>query len=174
VSVQAILAAYKVRGLRLAERVVLMILADYANKSLTCFPSQMTIADNSEMSPRSVWAALQGLQAKGLIEVKSNTRRDGKRSVSSYRLLFEVKPLAKSANGPLAKNDMNHSQNLPKPLANIAEQNLPREPRKENLRGCAREPEGRAPAQDKIQGDAGKLLFSELSQALAEKRRKML
>lgn len=68
-------------GLGLAERYVLVHLADRANPATwRCFPSHKTLARELEVSPRSVQTYLGRLEDRGLISREPRFRPNGERS----------------------------------------------------------------------------------------------
>ena len=109
--------AVQQRGLKPAERIVLFCLADRHNTSRGCFPSQQTLADDAEMSERSVRRHLASLEAKGLIERVRDNRQGGAFASTRYILCFERqndrrqdRPAVKLADG----------QPCPSPAANLS------------------------------------------------------
>lgn len=128
--------AFSQRGLKPSARVVLLYLADRHNPDHGCFPSLETLADDCEMSRRSIQDQLAELQRMGLIKIEKMPRNAGRLPVNRYRLACEADfdqhgetaepakmkveetPLAKSAQGkkkpsPWAKSRKNLGQNLP-------------------------------------------------------------
>lgn len=121
--------AIKQRGLKPATKIVLFYLADRHNPDYGCFPSQKTLAEDAEMSERSVRDHLDILEQMGLIQRISE--QDGGRFKSTrYVLAFEPDfqrqnlPSAKSASG---KNEQPPAANS----AGLQRQNLPTNPVKE-------------------------------------------
>jgi DNA-binding MarR family transcriptional regulator len=81
--------AFKQRGLKPATKMVLLYLADRHNPDYGCFPAQKTLADDCEMSERSVRTHIEELERAGLI-VREQITRDGKFASTRYVLQFEV------------------------------------------------------------------------------------
>jgi len=145
--------AIKQRGIRPAAKVVLWHLCDRYHKDHGCFPSLDTLAEDCEMSRRSVQDQIDALVDAGLIRVEKKEREKGRLPLNSYRFPFEFfddagEPLANFALGkftssPLANSRRRLGQNLPT--------NLVREPLKETARarGAAPPPnKGGAPPRD--------------------------
>lgn len=122
-SVQALSSAFAVRGVNASEKLVLLALANYADRELRCWPSQKTLSEDTELGERTVWGALKGLEARGLLTRKPRYRDDGARSTDVFTLNFDATPLADIATTPRNPCDDN-SQDLRAPLAAVAEQNL--------------------------------------------------
>lgn len=115
--------AIKQRGLKPAAKIVLFYLADRHNPDFGCFPSHKTLAEDAEMSERSVRDQLAVLEAHGLIQ-RVTVHSGGQFKSTRYVLAFEPDfqrqnlPTAKSANGeiaspPTAKSAADRRQNLP-------------------------------------------------------------
>lgn len=121
--------ALKQRGLKPASRIVLFCLADRHNPDLGCFPSHKRLAEDAEMSDRSVRDHLAILEAKGLIRRETGGRKAGEFASTRYLLAFEEGfepapdrrqdlPSAESASGkktqpPSAEFAANRRQDLP-------------------------------------------------------------
>lgn len=67
-SFEAVEWATQQRGLKPSERFVLTALSRRANGSRTCFPSFERIAEDADVSRRSVASAIRSLERRGLIE----------------------------------------------------------------------------------------------------------
>jgi hypothetical protein len=113
VSVQALSCAFALRGLGASEKLVLLALANYADASMCCWPSQDRLADDTELSARTVWSALKGLEEKCIVSRRQRKRADGTRSTDVFTLHFDQ--VAKAASGG---ND--HSQIPQKQVATVA------------------------------------------------------
>lgn len=106
------------RGLKPATKLVLFFLADRHNPDYGCFPSQKTLAEDCEMSLRSVRNHLDILEDLGLLTRMHRKTGSGNYTSDRYVLGFEDCPAAKSASGkkrhePAAKSAAHHRQNLP-------------------------------------------------------------
>lgn len=74
--------AWKLTGIRPAEKLILLSLADRAGESHTCYPSSARLTADTGLDRKTVLAVLQHLEKAGHIEV---TRRPGLGNV--YRLI---------------------------------------------------------------------------------------
>lgn len=93
--------AFKQRKLSLAQRIVLIALADRANGSRICWPSFSCIANDCEMTQRAVISAVKHLCERQLIQRVADPEeraailaRDGARSGSRSNLYRILRPLA--------------------------------------------------------------------------------
>jgi hypothetical protein len=79
--------AWDQHGMGTAAKVVLLSLAEYADREDgTCFPSRKTISEECEMSPATVTRALATLLELGLIQVDQRRRDNGSRTSNLYTL----------------------------------------------------------------------------------------
>lgn len=74
------LVARRSKGLTAKAGNVLRVLAERADLQGRCFPSQATIAEDANVSPRTVRSALKELEECGWITRQHRQRRDGSRS----------------------------------------------------------------------------------------------
>lgn len=88
-SIQAVAWAIEQKTGSPAGKVVLMCLANYADENGECWPSQATIAKETELSERSVREWLQRLEDAGLIEREHRQRADGSRKSDLIRMKFQ-------------------------------------------------------------------------------------
>lgn len=126
-SVQAMSWAFSVRGISPSEKLVLLSLANYANAEARCWPKQETIALETELSSRTVWAALKRLSDVGIIVREARKRSDGTRMSDVFTLNMGADPVANLVKST-RKLCENQSQMLPNPPARFAEQESPIEP----------------------------------------------
>jgi len=115
--------AIKQRGLKPSAKIVLWHLCDRFHPDHGCFPSLDTLAEDCEMSRRSVQDQLAELERVGLIRIEKMERLRGQLPRNRYVLGFEKSlgqnlPQAKSALGkietpPLANSRNDLGQNLP-------------------------------------------------------------
>lgn len=114
--------AIKQRGLKPAAKIVLWHLCDRYHPDQGCFPSLDTLAEDCEMSRRSVQDQLAELEKMGLLTVEKMPRKNGQLPRNRYILAFErlgqILPKANSALGkikpsPLANSRKSLGQNLP-------------------------------------------------------------
>lgn len=129
--------AIKQKGLKPATKIVLWHLCDRFHPDHGCFPSLDTLAEDCEMSRRSVQDHLAELESVGLIRIEKMDRVRGQLPRNRYVLKFEENlgqelPLANSALGKSA----------PPPLANLRNdlgQNLPTNSVKGTSKGTSNE-----------------------------------
>lgn len=70
-------------------KIVLLVLADFADGSGLCWPSRATIAELTELSLRSVVDQLKALETRGLIARGERNREDGSQTSSLIQLNVE-------------------------------------------------------------------------------------
>ncbi|QLG88562.1 helix-turn-helix domain-containing protein [Chitinibacter bivalviorum] len=68
------------------DKLTLLVLADVADESGLCWPSQKYIARRATISQRSVQRVLNRLSGAGLIRVEKRTRADGSQTSNYYHL----------------------------------------------------------------------------------------
>lgn len=109
--------AMKVKTGSTHTKMVLIKLADYANEDTgECFPSLATIAEQCEMSKRSVSNQIDKLIEMGLV-VKTERFQDGKQRSNTYRLSLNrvahrATPIARAAPPHCKRCNQNLSMNL--------------------------------------------------------------
>jgi hypothetical protein len=89
-SVQALSCAFAMRGIGSSEKLVLLALANFCNDKFECWPSQERLAADTELGERTVWNALKGLEAKGILTRSRRTRQDGSRTSDRITLHFSL------------------------------------------------------------------------------------
>lgn len=72
---QLLNSAWKITGLTVAQKIVLIRLADRADKVGKCFPGHASLALDCGLTERSVRAALPALQSKGHLTIKREARK---------------------------------------------------------------------------------------------------
>lgn len=77
-------------------QLVLITLADYADKDGLCWPSIETLAERSVQSARTVLRQLAGMERTGVLKRQTRTKPDGTRSTSAYYLQFDRVAMAPS------------------------------------------------------------------------------
>ncbi len=174
-SIEAVLSAFRAMGLNQGEKLVLLVLADHADEHFECWPSKERLAAHTGMSVRAIYSAIQGLQKRGMLTMEHRMRPNGTRSTNLYQLHLELYQSAKSADGgkrrqPSANTARTIGKNRHQPSAQVAEQNLSVEPISEPSRVRASEPMAHTPPL--IQGETGRVLFTELTEALTRKAQK--
>lgn len=122
-SVQALSCAFAIRGISASEKLVLLALANYANEKMQCWPSQETLAEDTELGARTVWGALKVLEEHRILSRISRKRADGTRSTDVFTLHFAGTVSAQPVANP-AKSDRKSceikSQDLPNQVATVA------------------------------------------------------
>lgn len=78
--------AFLQKDLRPIEKIVLLVLSDYANDDGECYPGQAKIAERADCSERTVRTALKSLAERGLISSVERRRDDGYRTSNLYIL----------------------------------------------------------------------------------------
>lgn len=66
-TVQAITAALSIAGVSPSEKLLLIVLANYADEQMKCWPSHSRLAANTCMSERNILRLFTALEAKGLL-----------------------------------------------------------------------------------------------------------
>lgn len=74
------LVAKRGKGLTAKANAVLRVLADRADAKGRSFPTQERLAEDTGLSPKSVWLALKELEETGWITRERRQRRDGSRT----------------------------------------------------------------------------------------------
>jgi hypothetical protein len=67
-------------------KVVMLVLADYADEHWSCFPGQVRLANETDLSVRSVSRVLADLEAAGWIVREQRRRGDGSRTSDRYTI----------------------------------------------------------------------------------------
>lgn len=85
-SVQAIAQALKIRGVSPSEKLVLMVLANYADEHNRSFPSHRRLSDETGLSERTILSVMKALEARDLLVRQERKRPDGSRSTDLITL----------------------------------------------------------------------------------------
>jgi hypothetical protein len=126
--------AIKQRGLKPAAKVVLWHLCDRYHPDNGCFPSKETLAEDCEMSVRSVYNQIVILEEKGLLKTAKQTFHSvsGKYSSNSYILgcdpAFAQHLVPPSANSAVGKKQHSPSANSGSHRRQILPTNSVKEP----------------------------------------------
>lgn len=88
-SFQAMAAASRFRARNSTEKLLLYMLANYADEDGVAFPSQARLADDGSMSERTVRSSLAALEEQGVIRRETRKRADGTRTSDRITLLIE-------------------------------------------------------------------------------------
>lgn len=99
-------------------KVVLLLLAAYADEKGTCFPSQQLIARETELSLRAVQTWLKKLEDAGLISRIRGKKKDGTWGLTRYRLNLD-QSASETADEPHADSACG-TQDVVAPHANSA------------------------------------------------------
>ena len=91
------------------QRLVLLALADQANAEHICWPSQLTIAERTRLSERTVRGALKELEGAGVI------RREAHFDALGHRSSDRIKLLLPNEAGSALKREPASSSNSPEP-----------------------------------------------------------
>lgn len=76
-SVQAISSVLALRDLSASEKLLLIALANYADQSLRCWPSQTRLAEDTGLTDRTIRRVMLALEARGTITRETRNRRNG-------------------------------------------------------------------------------------------------
>jgi hypothetical protein len=95
---QATAWALKQRTGSPSAKVVILVLANYANEFGICWPSQKTLAFGTEQSEDSVQRRLRDLEKLGLIRKRKRKRKDGMWPITEYELLMAEDQINQAAN----------------------------------------------------------------------------
>jgi hypothetical protein len=100
VSVHAISQALKIRGVSPSEKLVLLVLANYADEHQRSFPSHKRLADETGLSERTILTAMKALEARGLLSRQERRRADGSRSTDLITLQWGGETIAPRGENP--------------------------------------------------------------------------
>lgn len=95
-SVAALAWAKKQKTGSVAAKATLMVIADFADESGRCWPSQAVIAEETELSDRSVRQQMALLEAGGFLTREPRFREDGARATDVLRLNLALQPLLRT------------------------------------------------------------------------------
>lgn len=79
-SVQAITSALALRGVSASEKLLLLVLANYADENNQAYPSHRRLAAETGLSDRTILSVLKSLEARGVLSRRERKRADGSRS----------------------------------------------------------------------------------------------
>lgn len=88
-SVQAITLALSASGVGPSEKLLLLVLANYADEEMKCWPSMRRLAADTAMSERTIQRSFKTLEACGIVERKQRNRADGSRASDIIVLCFQ-------------------------------------------------------------------------------------
>ena len=117
----------KVQGIKPTEKLILLLLANYADDKNKCFPSYETIAKLSNCSRRTAINTINALALKGLVSIQTRRLSNNNNQSNIYTINTAIKDVegrkeTPSANSalPSENNDTNPSANISPPSANSA------------------------------------------------------
>lgn len=114
VSVQAITAALGIQSCTSGEKFLLVVLANYADQSMRCWPSQVRLGHDMSMTDRNVRRLFVSLQIKGLVSRERRPRRtDGTRTSAMITLHLHEDTM--SSGHPEPKDTMSGNMRTPCP-----------------------------------------------------------
>lgn len=108
-SFQAMALAVRVKGLTTSEKLTLLMLANYADERLTCFPSQRTLSEDTGLSDKWLRQVLSSLESRGIIVRQERRRDDGSRSSDLIRLIGFLRVEESSGGGELTSGGVGNS-----------------------------------------------------------------
>lgn len=152
-SVQAITAALAVQGVTSSEKLLLIVLANYADEHFKCWPSQSTLASNTMLSERNVRRILATLEEKTVISRRVRYNGRGRSSdLITLNLVADTVSGTKSVNKSRTVSDLAATPRTPCPERGDTMSGEPiidtkREP---SARGRSRDGESAAPALEGI------------------------
>lgn len=88
-SVQAITQALAIQGVSPSEKLLLMVLANYADADFSCWPSVKRLCADTGMGERTVQRSLKSLESAGLVKRDERRRPDGSRTSDRLTLVFD-------------------------------------------------------------------------------------
>lgn len=77
-----------IRGVSASEKLLLLVLANYANESMSCWPSHKRLSDDACLSQRTVLTLLRSLEEKRIISRRERQREDGSRTTDVITMHF--------------------------------------------------------------------------------------
>lgn len=87
-SVQALSCAMVIRGVSASEKLLLLVLANYADENMSCWPSHKRLSEDACLSQRTILTLLRGLEERRIITRRERFRRDGSRTSDLITLYF--------------------------------------------------------------------------------------
>jgi hypothetical protein len=77
-----------IRGISASEKLLLLVLANFADEAMGCWPSHKRLADDTGLTQRTVLTLLKALEDKKLISRTERLRADGSRTTDKITLHF--------------------------------------------------------------------------------------
>lgn len=87
-SVQALSCAMVLRGVSASEKLLLLVLANYADENMSCWPSHKRLSEDACLSQRTILTLLKGLEERRIITRRERFRRDGSRTTDLITIYF--------------------------------------------------------------------------------------
>ena len=106
-SVQALSCAMVVRGVTASEKLLLLVLANYADERMGCWPSHKRLATDACLTERTILTLLKTLEGKRFISRRERFRSDGSRTSDEITLHFSgeiTSPPPEVRNGGVGKS----------------------------------------------------------------------
>ncbi|WP_422073920.1 helix-turn-helix domain-containing protein [Tranquillimonas rosea] len=131
--------AFQQRGLKPATKMVLLALANCHNPHHGCFPSKKRLAEDCEMSERSVSDHLKKLEDLGLIKAEECTEKRRGQFGSNRYILYLDRENCRGQEVPSAKSAVGKSEQSPSAKSAVdRRQNLPTNPVRESRKGTSK------------------------------------
>lgn len=112
-SIEALQWAWKVEGLKMAPKFVLISLADYADESGSCFPGQEKIAERTSCSVDTVARSIRVLEDAGLLRREKRRKEGGYRTSDRFYLAVGSLPRNLPGSGLPRNEGDSHPANDP-------------------------------------------------------------
>lgn len=98
-SLEALTAAFKTEGLSPTKKLILVILANYADENLSCYPSHKHIAKIAGLADsKGVQRTIKEFEASGLLKIENRYTKEGGQTSNRYHL--QLNPTPHRANTP--------------------------------------------------------------------------
>ena len=92
-SVEALTAALKITGLKPTEKLVLVILANYADENGSCYPSHRHLADIVGLKDhKGIQRIIKDFSDKGILSIEKRFTRSGGQTSNRYHLTLNPTP----------------------------------------------------------------------------------
>jgi len=85
-SVQALSGALAIRGVSSSEKLLLLVLANYADEHLRSFPSHRRLAEDTGLTERTILSLMKALEGRGILSRQERRRADRSRSTDLITL----------------------------------------------------------------------------------------
>jgi len=110
--------AFEVQGLKPADKLLLLALADHANDKGECWPSRSTLARKTSMSIRTVQRSIKNLQDAGYLTVQN--RASSEKGLMSNLYTIKLDPSDKMTLPPSDTMTLPYGQDDPTPRDTMA------------------------------------------------------